>query len=88
MQYRLNENMQEMSLGEGEGTVYFDVISGNTHVMDDVAQDVLDAFKMESDFDKVIGILAAKYDEEKDVIQNDVAAFVELLLEKDILLCI
>lgn len=86
MRYILNESMQEMSLGEGEGTVYFDGESGNTHVLDEVAQDVLETFKTESDLDRVVALLASRYDEEERVIRSDVEEFVKALCEKEILL--
>ena len=42
--YILNSELQEMQLGEGEGTVLYDPATENTHVLDEVAQDIIEMF--------------------------------------------
>lgn len=83
--YILNSKLQEMKLGEGEGTVLYDPETENTHVLDDVAQDIIEMFKNPSTIDEVVAKLAVIYDEKEEVISKDVQDFVANAVNNKIL---
>lgn len=86
MHYKINDEINELPLGEDEGTVLFDSVSGNTHILDEVAQKILDAFKTESDLEKVIDLMLRSYEGDREAITRDVRSFTETLAERRILL--
>ena len=45
--YIVNQRMKETVLGKGEGTVLYDPETENTHILDDVAVDIIDLFRKE-----------------------------------------
>ena len=69
--YILNSELQEMQLGEGEGTVLYDPETENTHVLDDVAQDIIAMFKNPSTIDEAVTKLSVIYDEKEEVISKE-----------------
>lgn len=83
--YILNSELQEMKLGEGEGTVLYDPETENTHVLDDVAQDIIEMFKNPSTIDEAVAKLAVIYDEKEEVISKDVRDFVANAVDNKIL---
>ena len=83
--YILNSELQEMKLGEGEGTVLYDPETENTHVLDDVAQDIIEMFKNPSTIDAAVAKLAVIYDEKEEVISKDVQDFVANAVDNKIL---
>lgn len=83
--YILNSELQEMKLGEGEGTVLYDPETENTHVLDDVAQDIIEMFKNPSTIDEAVAKLAVIYDEKEEVISKDVQEFVANAVNNKIL---
>lgn len=83
--YILNSELQEMKLGEGEGTVLYDPETENTHVLDDVAQDIIEMFKNPSTIDEAVAKLAVIYDEKEEVISKDVQDFVANAVNNKIL---
>lgn len=83
--YILNSELQEMKLGEGEGTVLYDPETENTHVLDDVAQDIIEMFKNPSTIDEAVTKLAVIYDEKEEVISKDVQDFVANAVDNKIL---
>ena len=74
-----------MQLGEEEGTVLYDPETENTHVLDDVAQDIIDMFKNPSTIDEAVLKLAAVYDEKEEIISKDVQEFVANAVKNNIL---
>ena len=86
--YILNEELQEMQLGEGEGTVLYDPTTENTHVLDDVAQDIIEMFKNPSAIEEAVAKLATIYDEKEEVIDKDVREFIVTAVSNNILLAV
>ena len=86
--YILNSELQEMQLGEGEGTVLYDPETENTHVLDDVAQDIIEIFKNPSTIDEAVKKLSVIYDEKEEVISKDVQEFVTNAVNNNILVLI
>lgn len=84
--YMLNKNLQEMELGEGEGTVLYDPQSENTHILDDIALDIINYFRTEATIESVVDQLLENYDESKEKIEEDVREFVEMGLKCNILI--
>ena len=84
--YMLNKNLQEMELGEGEGTVLYDPESENTHILDDIALDIINYFRTGATVEAVIGQLLENYEETKEKIEEDVREFVETGLKSNILI--
>lgn len=84
--YILNKNLQEMELGEGEGTVLYDPQSENTHILDDIALDIINYFRTGATIESVIEELLNTYDESKEKIEEDVREFVEMGLKCNILI--
>lgn len=85
MRFIKNDIHEEIPLGDGEGCVFFDVHTGNTMVLDEVAIDVLDCFKMERDPENVIHQLSKKYLAERSTIESDVNEFIYKLLQNGLL---
>ena len=83
--YIFNSELQEMQLGEEEGTVLYDPETENTHVLDDVAQDIIDMFKNPSTIYEAVLKLAAVYDEKEEIISKDVQEFVANAVKNNIL---
>lgn len=83
--FRKKEGLEEILLGDGEGTVFFDSDTGNTHVLDEVASDIFSCFNTESNVDKVIEMLAEMYGEEPVDIETDVREFVSKLVSQGLL---
>ena len=83
--YVLNDEMQEMPLGEGEGTVLYDPETENTYVLDDVAQDIIDMFRIPSSISDVVARLVEIYDATEEVISKDVTDFVDNAINNNIL---
>ena len=86
VEYILNKNLQEMELGEGEGTVLYDPKSENTHILDDIALDIINYFRTGATVESVIDQLLENYEESKEKIEEDVHEFVEMGLKCNILL--
>lgn len=86
--YILNEELQEMQLGEGEGTVLYDPATENTHVLDDVAQDIIEMFKNPSTIEEAVSKLATIYDEKEEVIDKDVRDFIVTAVNNNIILTV
>lgn len=86
--YILNEEIQEMQLGEGEGTVLYDPSTENTHVLDDVAQDIIEMFKNPSTIEEAVSKLATIYDEKEEVIDKDVREFIVTAVKNNIILTV
>ena len=86
--YVVNESFQEMQLGDGEGTVFYDPESENTHILDDVALDIIDLFRNSMTVEDVIGELAKLYGESQQKIEMDVKEFVEMAVKCKILVSI
>lgn len=84
--YVLNSELQELELGEGEGTVFYDPETENTHVLDDVAQDIIGMFKNPSTIEEAVSKLADIYDEVENVIDQDVRKFLITALNNNIIL--
>lgn len=84
--YVLNSELQEMELGEGEGTVLYDPETENTHVLDDVAQDIIKMFKNPSTIEDAVSKLVAMYDASEEVIDQDVRRFLITALNNNIIL--
>lgn len=84
--YVLNSELQELELGEGEGTVFYDPETENTHVLDDVAQDIIGMFKNPSTIEEAVSKLAEIYDEAENVIDQDVRKFLITALNNNIIL--
>lgn len=86
--YILNSELQEMQLGEGEGTVLYDPATENTHVLDEVAQDIIEMFKNPSAIEEAVSKLATIYDEKEEIIDKDVREFIVTALSNKILLTV
>lgn len=86
--YVVNESFQEMQLGDGEGTVFYDPESENTHILDDVALDIIDLFRNSMTVEDVIEELAKLYGESQQKIETDVKEFVEMAVKCKILVSI
>ena len=84
--YILNSELQEMQLGEGEGTVFYNPQSENTHVLDDVAQDVVKMFLNPSTIEEAVAGLATMYEEDVEVIDRDVREFIAKAIQDNIIL--
>ena len=84
--YILNSELQEMQLGEGEGTVFYNPQSENTHVLDDVAQDVVKMFINPSTIEDAVAGLATMYEEDVAVIDRDVREFIAKAIQDNIIL--
>ena len=85
-EYIVNSDLHEMELGEGEGTVFFNPTTENTHVLDDIAQDIIKLFKEKNTIEAVIDSLAEMYDADKAIIEADVREFVKTACQNNILL--
>lgn len=86
VEYVLNKNLQEMELGEGEGTILYDPKSENTHILDDIALDIINYFRTGATVESVINQLLEDYEESKEKIEEDVREFVEMGLKCNILI--
>jgi len=75
-----------MQLGKGEGTVLYDPETENTHVLDDIALDIIDLFRDATTVDEVITELSNIYDATKETIDRDVQEFIEMALKNQILI--
>lgn len=75
-----------MQLGKGEGTVLYDPETENTHVLDDIALDIIDLFRDATTVDEVITELSSIYDATKETIDRDVQEFIEMALKNQILI--
>ena len=82
----VNQNLQETRLGEGEGSVFFDPESENTHIVDDVALDIIELFRKGLSEDEVIDELSVMYDGSRDQIETDVKDFIKMALDSRILI--
>lgn len=86
MNFRKKEGLEEILLGDGEGTVFFDSDTGNTHVLDEVASDIFACFNTEGNVDEVIRMLADMYGEEPVNIEADVREFIDKLVRLGLLI--
>ncbi len=84
--YIFNTKMQEMPLGEGEGTVLYDPETENTHILDDISLDIINLFRTPMTVEDVINRLLEVYDAERETVEKDVAAFVREAEANNILL--
>ena len=82
--YIVNQRMKETVLGKGEGTVLYDPETENTHILDDVAVDIIDLFRKEMSLDDVITELTKIYDAPKETIETDVQEFIEMAIKNQI----
>lgn len=73
----LNTQMQEMPLGKGEGTVMYDPDTENTHILDDVALDIINQFREAASTEEAINKLLEIYDASKEKLEKDVLEFVK-----------
>lgn len=78
--------MKETVLGKGEGTVLYDPETENTHILDDVAVDIIDLFRKEMSLDDVITELTKIYDAPKETIETDVQEFIEMAIKNQIII--
>ena len=78
--------MKETVLGKGEGTVLYDPETENTHILDDVAVDIIDLFRKEMSLDDVITELSKIYDAPKETIETDVQEFIEMAIKNQIII--
>ena len=78
--------MKETVLGKGEGTVLYDPETENTHILDDVAEDIIDLFRKEMSLDDVITELTKIYDAPKETIETDVQEFIEMAIKNQIII--
>ncbi len=84
--YIVNQRMKETALGEGEGTVLYDPETENTHILDDVAVDIIDLFRKEMSIDDVIAELTKIYDAPKETIETDIQEFIEMAIKNQIII--
>ncbi len=84
--YIVNGKLQEMQLGKGEGTVFYDPETENTHVLDDIALDIIDLFRKSMSVEEVILELTKLYDAPKETIAADVQEFMEMAIKNQILI--
>ena len=84
--YILNSELQEMQLGEGEGTVFYILQSENTHVLDAMATDVVKMFINPSTIEDAVAGLATMYEEDVAVIDRDVREFIAKAIQDNIIL--
>ena len=84
--YIVNQRMKETDLGKGEGTVLYDPETENTHILDDVAVDIIDLFRKEMSLDDVITELTKIYDAPKETIETDVQEFIEMAIKNQIII--
>ena len=84
--YIVNQRMKEPVLGKGEGTVLYDPETENTHILDDVAVDIIDLFRKEMSLDDVITELTKIYDAPKETIETDVQEFIEMAIKNQIII--
>lgn len=78
--------MKETVFGKGEGTVLYDPETENTHILDDVAVDIIDLFRKEMSLDDVITELTKIYDAPKETIETDVQEFIEMAIKNQIII--
>ncbi len=78
-------SLEPTPLGEDEGVVFFDSATGDVHILDGVAADILMCFEKEQDVEKTIDMLTDMYDEGRSTIESDVKEFIELLVDKGLL---
>lgn len=84
--YVFNDKLQELPLGDGEGTVFYNTEKEKTHVLDEVARDVIEMFKIPSTIEAAVNKLSEMYDEDKAVIEKDVKDFAAEAIEENIIL--
>ena len=84
--YTINGKMQETKLGKGEGTVFYDPETENTHILDEIALDIIDLFRKGMSIEDVVKELTKIYDEPEATIQADVQEFAENAVRKQILI--
>ena len=84
--YNINGKMQETNLGQGEGTVFYDPETENTHILDEIALDIIDLFRKGMSIEDVVKELTKIYDEPEATIQADVQEFAENAIKKQILI--
>lgn len=84
--YVFNDKLQELPLGDGEGTVFYNPEKEKTHVLDEVARDVIEMFKIPSTIEEAVNKLSEMYDEDKAVIEKDVKDFAAEAIEENIIL--
>ena len=80
--YKLNLHMEKVPLGEDEGLVFFDGSTGDTHVADEIAADILDCFGSGREVDAVVADMLERYDGDPEQVAADVRAFTAKLVEK------
>ena len=79
------DGLEIIELGEKDGTVIFDSVTGNTNVLDPVAADIFKCFSKHTEIDSVIEELAATYNELPETIREDIIEFTDSLLETGLL---
>ncbi len=80
------EGLDIIELGEEEGTVVFDSDTGDTTVLDSIGADIFKCFSHCHDIDSVVSELAKIYNEDPQIIKNDVAEFIDTLTKQGLLL--
>jgi len=83
--YKLNINMEKLPLGADEGLVFFNGSTGDTHVADEIAADILDCFGSGREVDDVISDMLERYDGDPEQVAADVRTFTAKLVEKGLL---
>ena len=71
---------------QGEGTVFYDPETENTHILDEIALDIIDLFRKGMSIEDVVKELTKIYDEPEATIQADVQEFAENAIKKQILI--
>ncbi len=87
MKLKKREALEEISLGNDDGSVFFDSETGNTYVLDDIAVNILSFFNTVNEPEKVINMLQEMYNEDSNKIKKDFYIFLDQLI-KEGLLCV
>ena len=83
MIYQLKDTAELITL-EGDKCVIFDSVSGDTHILDSIGNDILALCDGKSTAESIAGKLAVDYNAPSDVIFKDVISFLEKLVQKGV----
>ncbi len=82
MKFKKRETLDEISLGENEGSVFFDSDTGNFYVLDDIASNIMGCFNVVNDIESVIAMLVEEFEGERCTIEMDIRQFISRLVEQ------
>ena len=87
MKFKKNPEFDFLEIAD-ENLVVFDPDSGNTHIIEETAIDILKLIEEETELEDIILQLTKIYDVSDNKIREDVSAFIDSLVEKRIVLLV